>query len=470
MFAREVGPSSEMSCLPVNPPFCDENEEFRSILRKLNIDNSSLELSPKQILKDADGILKFLSNHPMPYYQGPFLCPVGMEMLDKSFRDFTTFKHPDGVNCATLNDDTENLETPKSDLKKQTVGAAVSSEILTLVGPASKLDTTLIYNCDIGQCQISCVCSICNAPKRCTRRSCAHSPCENCDVQCCEHKIGLASLFADDQDLFTLNVKKGEATDKSNIFNQENFGIKKYACIPKTCHKCKEDLKDHQLHHKVIHSRCKFCRQDFRFIKDCMSKNDLRREREDIKLQDDETCSICYKMFANKFARKRHEQGAHGGSSVQCMVCSRTFQSTKTLQKHTDVYHAHQISLFPCSLCKKILSTEEILKRHLVTVHGENKFECHQCGKKYSRNNHYIRHLRDVHSIESKTNLNYAAIEFIYKFNCDHCEQRFKRQETLQRHIKSKHGEQSEEYQCNVCSKKFNRNDNRKRHESGCSM
>ena len=163
MFAREVGPSSEMSGLPVNPPLFDENEEFRSILRKLNIDNSSLELSPKQILKDTDGMLKFLSNHPMPFYQGPFLCPVGMEMLDKSFGDFTTFKHPDGVNCAKLNDDAENLETSESDLKKQTVGAAVSSEILTLVGPASKLDTTLIYNCDIGQCQISCVCSICNA-------------------------------------------------------------------------------------------------------------------------------------------------------------------------------------------------------------------------------------------------------------------------------------------------------------------
>ena len=146
------------------------------------------------------------------------------------------------------------------------------------------------------------------------------------------------------------------------------------------------------------------------------------------------------------------------------------FSQQKQTQKHTDVYHAHQISSFSCSLCKKILSTEEILKRHLVTVHGENNFECHKCGKKYSRNNHYIRHLRDVHSIESKTNLNYAAIEFIYKFNCDLCEQRFKRQETLQRHIKSKHGEQSEEYQCNVCSKKFNRNDNRKRHESGCSM
>jgi hypothetical protein len=53
-----------------------------------------------------------------------------------------------------------------------------------------------IYNCDIGQCQVGCVCSICNSPISCTRRSCADTPSENCDNQCCEHKIGIARLFA----------------------------------------------------------------------------------------------------------------------------------------------------------------------------------------------------------------------------------------------------------------------------------
>jgi hypothetical protein len=59
------------------------------------------------------------------------------------------------------------------------------SDILTFEGPASKLDTTLIYNCDIGQCQVGCVCSICNSPISCTRQSCADTPCEHCDNQCC---------------------------------------------------------------------------------------------------------------------------------------------------------------------------------------------------------------------------------------------------------------------------------------------
>jgi uncharacterized Zn-finger protein len=129
------------------------------------------------------------------------------------------------------------------------------------------------------------------------------------------------------------------------------------------------------------------------------------------------------KIFASKFARKRHEQGAHGGRSLQCLVCSRTFQSEDSLQKHTDVYHTHLTSSFQCSLCKKILSTGEILKRHLDTVHGENNFECHKCGKKFSRENHYTRHLRDVHSLESNMNINYAATEFVYKFKSEFCEQ-----------------------------------------------
>jgi uncharacterized Zn-finger protein len=119
---------------------------------------------------------------------------------------------------------------------------------------------------------------------------------------------------------------------------------------------------------------------------------------------------------------------------------------------------------------QKDFVNREILKRHLDTVHGENTFECHKCGKKFSRNNHYTRNLRDVHSLESNININYAATEFVYKFKCEFCEQRLKRQEALQRHNKSNHGEQSQEYKCKVCIKKFNRDDKRKRHESGCSM
>ena len=141
------------------------------------------------------------------------------------------------------------------------------------------------------------------------------------------------------------------------------------------------------------------------------------------------------------------------------------FQSETSLQKHSEVYHSHSTSTFPCSHCTKILSTEQILKRHIETVHGEKSFECYKCGKKFSRNNHCI---RDVHSIETKFNLNYTRTELLYKFKCIDCEAKFKRLETLKRHENLMHGEPSV-FKCKVCSKTFNRDFNRNRHESGCT-
>ena len=114
MFAREVVPSSKMSGLQIYRPLFDENEKYRSFTAQLDIDITVQELSPKQVIKDADGIFKLLSNHPMPYYQGPFLCPIGMKMLGKSFGCFTTFKHPDGVNCLSCNINAKNLAQNRS--------------------------------------------------------------------------------------------------------------------------------------------------------------------------------------------------------------------------------------------------------------------------------------------------------------------------------------------------------------------
>ena len=450
-----------MSDPQIFPHLFNENEEFKSIVSKCKIDQTSKQVYPEQVVKDVHSIGNFLSDRPMPYYQGPFLSPIKSKMLGKSFKEFTTFKHHGNVDCATWTMDANNED-------KHTTTQTKSSEILNLAGPASLSDSTLIYSCEIGGCRVGCLCSICNKPSICTGRSCAETPCENCNVQCCEHKIGLSRTFAEDEDLFTLIVQKGEATNESNLINIQKFKLKKYASIPNKCQVCSKDLKDHQLYHKVFHSRCKFCKEDFRFIEDCVSLNDMKRTRKEMETQEDQTCSSCYKLFATKFARKRHEYGAHGEASVQCLVCSRMFQSETSLQKHSEVYHSHSTSTFPCSHCTKILSTEQILKRHIETVHGEKSFECYKCGKKFSRNNHCIRHLRDVHSIETKLNLNYTRTELLYKFKCIDCEAKFKRLETLKRHEIFMHGEPSV-FKCKVCSKTFNRDFNRNRHESGCT-
>ena len=128
-------------------------------------------------------------------------------------------------------------------------------------------DSTLIYSCEIGGCRVSCLCSICKRPSICTGRSCAETPCENCNVHCCEHKIGLSRTFAEDEDLFTLIVQKGEATNESNLINIQKFKLKKYASIPRKCQVCSKDLKDHQLTTKFFIPDVNFARKIFALLR-----------------------------------------------------------------------------------------------------------------------------------------------------------------------------------------------------------
>ena len=452
-----------MSDLQLLPPFFLENEEFNLVAENIKGDQKGENATFKDVVKDVHYMIKHLSNHPMPYYQGPFLNTIKMKMFGKSLRDFTSFKHKESVDCAVWDLDDENR-----DLKKHTAAKICDAEQLNLAGPASRLNSTIIYNCEKGGCQVRCICVICNNPTLCsTKQSCSEAPCKACKVQCGEHNIGIARMFDEEADLFTVIVRKGEATGQTKLFKRENVKFKKYAHIPKSCQACSKDLFDHQLYHKIFHSRCKFCRDDSCFIENCVTFADVKTTKKDVDTKDEKTCSSCFKVFASKYARKRHEYGAHNNGKVQCSICSRLFQSEITLKKHTEVYHTHLPSSFPCTLCTKILSTEQILRRHVNSVHGEKSIECSKCHKVFSRNNHLLRHLRDVHSIENKLNLKYAQTELLYKFNCLDCDAKFKRLETLKRHVILMHGV-PQVYKCKVCAKTFNLDSNRKRHEREC--
>ena len=455
-----------MSGLQLFPPLYDENEHFKKVISQNKIDQTETENTVENLLKSVNERLNFLSNHPMPFYQGPFTMPMGLELLKKSFKNYTTFKHSHMVNCGFWNAVNKNIEPKDQIILEWNPFESSSSENVNLVGPASKLDKTLIYPCEIGHCQISCACSICTNLRHSKDSFCIGT---SHYEQCRDHRIGVPRTFHHGEDLFTLVASKGDANDESNLVHQTMFIIRKYTDIPKSCEECRCNLRDHEVHHKVFNTSCKFCEKDFRLIEDCMSKEDLRRKRDFAKNKDGETCSFCFKLFATKFTRKRHEQSTHGGGFLNCLVCSRKFQSEASLKKHSDTYHKQSVSSFKCTLCEKILSTEEILKRHTATVHGRKVSECDMCAQKFTRRNHYVRHLRDVHSTVNKVNLTYAVDEYLYNFKCSLCDERFRRKETLKRHVSTVHGEAAATFECKICSKQFNRDDNRKRHELVCS-
>ena len=394
--------------------------------------------------------------------------PIGLNTLGQSFSSFTTFKHPANVSCGTW-----TAENPSGGgLRKHT--KVVDKDIddtIHLAGPGSKLYFSIIYTCQLGECKIGCACIICITPRICKRGSCGETPYDECNLQCVKHKICLSRTFDEHEDLFTLVVGKKDSSNESKLMDAKEFILKKCPNIPRDCQVCASDLEDHALYHKIFHSRCRFCRKDSRFIDYSASYKHMREKRKAFETKDDETCSSCFKIFATKYVRKKHEQEAHKERKQKCSICSRSFQSKISLDHHIKTYHDSSIQTFKCSVCEKILSTQQILKRHIQTVHEKETFSCEKCGKHFSRINYYNRHLREAHSIEQKLNLHYATPEFLYKFNCDQCEEKFNRCETLKRHVETIHGDndhEHKEYKCNFCMKKFNRNDNKRRHETRC--
>ena len=59
MFTRAVGPSSEMSDPQIFPPLFNENEEFKSIVSKCKIDQTSKQVSPELVVKDVHSMGNF---------------------------------------------------------------------------------------------------------------------------------------------------------------------------------------------------------------------------------------------------------------------------------------------------------------------------------------------------------------------------------------------------------------------------
>ncbi|CAF3398521.1 unnamed protein product [Rotaria sp. Silwood1] len=122
-----------------------------------------------------------------------------------------------------------------------------------------------------------------------------------------------------------------------------------------------------------------------------------------------------------------------------------------------------------CSICKKSFSRPSKLQYH-IAYHHEKKFsfECIQCGKPYSNQDHVNRHYRTVHQQENTTTKNKIHQD---EFICQHpnCGKRFLYMRNLRHHIKIHH-ENISRLSCpmNSCSKTFTCQASICRHLSKC--
>ncbi|KAH7975061.1 hypothetical protein HPB49_023041 [Dermacentor silvarum] len=111
------------------------------------------------------------------------------------------------------------------------------------------------------------------------------------------------------------------------------------------------------------------------------------------------TCSDCGFTSYDEAAFVEHRQAVHEFRIVdpvavyQCQYCPSKFLHHDRLlchlQRHTST------GSFRCFLCAKKFSREQHLVRHVMTLHSRvESFPCHVCPSKFSRKDNLVAHMR----------------------------------------------------------------------------
>ena len=109
------------------------------------------------------------------------------------------------------------------------------------------------------------------------------------------------------------------------------------------------------------------------------------------------SCTVCTKTFAHSKNFKVHmlshkkELGKYN-----CNLCPSTFNYLRNLKRHKK---SHLDGLnFPCEVCHKNFKTSFSLTRHMMSHSGpETRFKCDQCTLEFSRRDHLMRHMSNLH-------------------------------------------------------------------------
>ena len=430
-------------------------DEFKTFAPKLDFLGKDFRSMPPI---DRPGALNcILGKHPFPLSQGPLVFPINKIA---AFEKQTLFTHADS-------DPQECMEwipmlTGKLAWNPNSLHVHDLSEPINSVqGPASTKKMDILYTCDNLKCVVHCPCSVCNDDRDNCKLMCREEVCDGCNSQCLEHQIKLPRSFDSEKDLYTI---------VTNTLGCYKIGIP-YAGIPAKCDQCSSDVLEHQTFHLAFHSRCRYCRNEFRPFerRNILKHKDYVEAEKLLKWADNRTCSFCLVKYKNKFEREIHEATVHENKGkYKCESCEKTYSDKNALAYHVSNKHGgkNEDEKPRCKLCPSKFTTEANLKRHLETVHSDTKFECEHCGDKFTRQDTLNSHLKEQHK---NLNVNLDFVENIASFlleKCDQCDKTFKRKYQLQRHVNKVHcdRELKKQFKCSKCELKYKTPDTLRRH------
>ena len=150
-------------------------------------------------------------------------------------------------------------------------------------------------------------------------------------------------------------------------------------------------------------------------------------------------CPECQKTFQNKSHLRNHLQRVHLGMKQACPDCGKQVQD---LHSHRQFVHL-KVRNFPCDQCDTRCTTSTALKKHVSTVHLDQRSECPEC---FEMVKHLEQHIRQRHR-EAKR-----------QHQCAECQKFFATGSYLAKHIMHVHLEMKQTCtDCGLETKDLNR-------------
>ena len=156
--------------------------------------------------------------------------------------------------------------------------------------------------------------------------------------------------------------------------------------------------------------------------------------------QRDYKCTICGKMFIEKYKMLDHVKFHTNPKPKICEKCGKRFPTTTSLNLHMANMHVENRDKFQCSKCAHMYISKSGLLYHMRTAHASNAFfTCLTCNKTFKDKS-----LLKAHEVTHKDTRD---------FKCDQCDATFKRACGLLNH--QKRHVKAYTFFCRTCNKGF---------------
>ncbi|XP_045781546.1 zinc finger protein 62 homolog [Maniola jurtina] len=161
-------------------------------------------------------------------------------------------------------------------------------------------------------------------------------------------------------------------------------------------------------------------------------------------------CIVCAKVLP-KVKLPNHLENVHGMCVYACKICHQMFDDQSNLDSHSEL---HGLNSPQCRICKQGFKNERSLHAHMF---AHTLFTCINCGKGFENRRCYTYHKE--HCTATKP---YTEVEGTYE--CHDCGRKYSKKPSLRIHIIQKHLNVLP-FVCQICGKRSSTKNHHKSHE-----